>query len=278
MSLCTHRPAALATIVALTACSAKPLDRAGTSHARDVATTPGAIASASTASGPDAAAAPSASAIGTAPTSTALSLEPECVGSSFDLDAVLAKSSAQRIDKDENGRRRARAGLCHHAGDMTQAAAFAGPDAIEIRVTATPSRVAPGASTKLSVTFVNVSATPRTLVFDRCADAPSITAEAHDGKGQRADVAPTDIGCGISRACVNARAAITLAPGGSVSTQGEYRANILATQTDCSEKVKAPLPAGDYELQVRTPLLVVDPQNPRTLTYRVGSGKLSVGR
>lgn len=232
----------------------------------------------STPVGPVTSSSATASSASSAAAPTEIARAPECVGATFDLDALLKDTVALHATKDDRGRQRVRSGPCAYSGDLPAAAAFGGPEAIEIRVEPSPLRVAPGSTTKLTVTFVNSSKTARTVLFTRCADDPSISASALDAEGESADSVPTSFGCGVSRGCQGATAAITLAPGGTVTTTGEYRGSMRKLQPDCSTKPAGPMAVGEYQLEIRTPLAMVDPKDAKLITMRTARAPLSVKR
>ena len=156
-------------------------------------------------------------------------------------------------------------------------ARLGGADGVAIEVSADPPSVAPGGTSKIAVAFKNTTQAPRTLGFADCEGDPPLSIDAFQN-GERADLAQSDFGCGVSRGCMVRRVAVTLAPGGAATTRGSYRAQKKKLGPPCTERPIGPLAAGQYELRFLTPLLFVDPDNrsgapshrPAAVALRVG--------
>jgi hypothetical protein len=204
-----------------------------------------------------------------------ISREAECVGASFDLEKLFSKAGMSLETKPDR-RTVVRYGPC--SWDVEQAVPLArlgGPEAIAIDVKADPPAVAPGGTAKLTVTFRNGTSEPRTVAFERCSDALSLTLEARQGS-ERADLVASDFGCGVSWGCEPLRVAVTLAPGGTVTTRGEYRAQRKKLSSSCTERPIGSLAAGEYTLHVRTPLHFMESPSSVTASFRVAETNLRV--
>jgi hypothetical protein len=178
----------------------------------------------------------------------------ECVGFEVDkLDEALMKVACEMKDTSAS----------QSSTDMK--------DKLEIRVMPFPTKVAPGGTMDIVVSFVNKSKEPLTLYF-QINPEPHFTLEAYDAKNKRADMPsgnpppfPKDMIQPEGSAPKVAK--YTIAPNGSGKVKLAWTASRMKWAPD---KVKGailergyprspagPLPKGKYTLRVITPLVGV---------------------
>ena len=178
-----------------------------------------------------------------------------CTGFSFtNLEEVLAKSDCETADS---------------------ATTLANPDLkgkLEVTLSASPSKAAPGSKVDLQVTFTNKSKEPLPLYF-RIDPVARFETEAYDAKGKkRVDMPagnppPPPAGQSAPPPATVKVAKITLAPSGYTSVHVPWDA---ARMKWAPEKVRGtaiekgyprtpvgPLPKGKYSVKVVTPLIGV---------------------
>ena len=178
----------------------------------------------------------------------------DCIGFEVDkLDEALMKASCEMVGT----------GAAQGSTDMK--------DKLEVRVSPFPTKVAPGGTMDVVVSFINKSKDPLTLYF-QINPEPHFTIEAYDGKNRRADIPngnpppfPKDVTQPESSEPKVAK--YTLAPNGSGKVHLTWRAS---RQRWAPEKVKGAilergyprspagnLPKGKYSLRIVTPLVGV---------------------
>ncbi len=217
------------------------------------------------------AASASAAAVVVAPTT--IERPASCVGTGFDLDKLFSNAVpvGARVSDAE------REASCGYASDIADLAPNALPDAIEITIEVQPAPLPPGATGKLVAAFKNVTDQPRTVAFSRACDDPLLQSQLWTADGARADLQPTDYGCGVGRGCMSQYVVVTLEPGGVATASGTYAAKLMRLRKDaCEEAPVGPVKAGSYELRTMTPLFYREPHQTKGGSYREARRPLEV--
>jgi hypothetical protein len=142
---------------------------------------------------------------------------------------------------------------------------------LEVAVSASPTKVAPGGKTELFVAFTNKSKEPLTLHF-KINPVPRFSVEAYDAKGKRVDMPPGNPppppkGAPSPPPSEVKSAKVTIAPNGSARVHLPWEAvktkwapeKFLGTPPERGypRAAAGPLPKGKYTLKVVTPLVGV---------------------
>jgi hypothetical protein len=144
-------------------------------------------------------------------------------------------------------------------------------DKLEVKVTASPTKVAPGGKADLLVTFTNKTKEPMPLNF-RVDPLARFETETYDSKKKRADMPPGEPppppkGHSPPPPAEVKVARVTLAPNGSARVRVPWEAVKMkwapekvrgtAVERGYPRKPAGPLPKGKYTVRVMTPLIGV---------------------
>jgi hypothetical protein len=144
-------------------------------------------------------------------------------------------------------------------------------DKLEVKVTASPTKVAPGGKANLLVTFTNKTKEPMALNF-RIDPLARFETETYDSKKKRADMPPGEPppppkGHSPPPPAEVKVARVTLAPNGSARVRVPWEAVKMkwapekvrgtAVERGYPRKPAGPLPKGKYTIRVMTPLVGV---------------------
>ena len=173
-----------------------------------------------------------------------------CEGRALDLDHVIDPMAMALVDAPT--RHLVAGGPCAVADDELPPTPTAAALALELETAA----LRPGAGARVEVTVVLENHTGERLAVPlRGCVAPAGLASVEVLRGgERADLLPTDIGCGLSRGCQPWAARVVLAPSGHATLTASFDAVMHRLESDCSEKPAGPLAPGTYDLVVTTPL------------------------
>lgn len=181
----------------------------------------------------------------------------DCVGFDIgDLETILSKSACEKVGMNP---------------DSAEPVDMKGK--LEVTVTASPSKVAPGGKADLLITFANKSKAPLTLYF-RTDPVPRFEVEAYTAKGKRADVPagnPPALPAGVSQPPpAEAKTAyVTLAANGTARVRRTWdavkmkwapeKAKGTPPEKGFPRKPAGNLGKGKYVIKVVTPLVGVAP-------------------